>query len=362
MTALRERCGESALASLSDRVANRPIWLVVVAATAAAILAAAVFCYVFYVLFAPQYLASAVALILPLAAPAVTAPPIFFALALIIRRLGEARGELRAKQEELESHVAEIEAVSDQLMVARIASEEATQAKSLFLASMSHELRTPLNAIIGFSESMQKEIDGPIESAKYRGYVTDIHAAGEHLLALVNDLLDLSKIEAGKLTIEVGEVHLPGVIEDAFRLLRPGYEEHSITLKRQIAEEVTWALADRRALLQILLNLLTNALRYTPEGGRVEVAAAPFGEGWRLTVSDSGIGIEAREIARIQEPFERIESPGIGRGGTGLGLTLVKGLMELHGGAMEIESAPGKGTKVILDFPKRTLNAEAPPK
>jgi two-component system cell cycle sensor histidine kinase PleC len=354
----------SALSRLSEWIANGPMALVVLVATGASILAAAAFCYAFYALLTPEFFSSPAAMILPLVAPAVTAPPMFYGLALIIRRLAEARHELREKQEELERHLAEIEAVSDQLRVARLASEEAAQAKSLFLASMSHELRTPLNAIIGFSQSMQQEIDGPIESARYRGYVGDIHTAGQHLLALVNDILDLSKIEAGKLSIEVGEVHLPDVFEDAIRLLRPGYEEHSVKLQRQIAEEVTWAFADRRALLQMLLNLLSNALRYTPDGGLVEIAAKPRGEGWQLTVSDSGIGIDPEEIARVQQPFERIEGAGISRGGTGLGLTLVKGLMELHGGGMEIDSTPGEGTTVTLSFPRRAAAAQsdAPPK
>ena len=349
----------SALTAFSDWVVARPLGVAVLAATGAAILAAAGFCYAFYALVTPEFFSSPFALILPLVAPAVTAPPMFYALFLIIRRLAEARRDLREKQEELERHLAEMEAVSEQLRFARLASEEAAQAKSLFLASMSHELRTPLNAIIGFSESMQQEIDGPIGSAKYRGYIGDIHTAGAHLLALVNDILDLSKIEAGKLTIAVEEVHLPEVFEDAIRLLRSGYEEHSVRLQRQIAEEVTWAPADRRALLQMLLNLLSNALRYTPDGGLVEIAATPRGEGWQLVVSDSGIGIDPKELARVQQPFERIEGAGISRGGTGLGLTLVKGLMELHDGEMAIDSVPNQGTTVTLNFPGRTAAAPA---
>lgn len=347
------------LTALSETIAVRPVSQVVVVATLLAILAATGFCFLVYALVAPEFFARPFALILPVVAPAVTAPPFFYALALMIRSQVQMRRELTDKQAELQKHLVEIEAVSEKLRLARLSSEEAAQAKSLFLASMSHELRTPLNAIIGFSETMMTEQHGPVSNARYSGYIEDIHNAGRHLLSLVNDILDLSKIEAGKLSVAQEEVNLPQVFEDAVRLLRPRFEEHSIALSRQIAEEVTWAIADRRALLQILLNLLSNALRYTPEGGKVELLARARGPGWRVEVSDSGIGIDPAEIERVTQPFERIEGASISPGGTGLGLTLVKGLMELHGGEMTIESPEDGGTRVLLDFPKRLAAAPA---
>lgn len=352
------RTGESAasagrLTAAAEYIADKSLVLVVTVATLATCVAAAAFCYTLYAIFLPEFLTLLLPMLLPLVAPIATAPPLILVLVLMIRRLTRTRRELSAKQQELERHVAEIEAVSEQLRVARLASEEAAQAKSLFLASMSHELRTPLNAIIGFSESMLAEIDGPVGSQRYRGYLGDIEGAGRHLLALVNDILDLSKIEAGKLTIELGRVHLPEVFDEAARLLRTGFEGGEVRLRSEIENEVAWTLADRRALLQILLNLLSNALRYTPRNGEVVVRARPQAEGWRLEVEDSGSGIDPKEIARVQQPFERIEGPGIAGGGTGLGLTLVKGLIELHGGEMEIASAPEQGTRVILTFPRR---------
>ena len=345
--------GSWRLAALAGFIEEKPVALVVMVGTLASSIFACIFCYSLYAIFAPQFFYLVLPLAMPIAAPLVTAPPFYLILVLIIRRLSEARHQLSVKQQELERQVAEIEAVSEQLRVARLASEEAAHAKSLFLASMSHELRTPLNAIIGFSESMLAEIDGPVGSQRYRGYLGDIESAGRHLLALVNDILDLSKIEAGKLTIELSRFHLPEVFDEAARLLRSGFEGGAVRLRSEIDDEVAWTLADRRALLQILLNLLSNALRYTPRDGEVVVRAKPEGEGWRLEVEDSGSGIDPKEIARVQQPFERIEGPGLAGGGTGLGLTLVKGLTELHGGAMEIASAPGQGTCVSLSFPRR---------
>ncbi|MEX2407866.1 MAG: histidine kinase dimerization/phospho-acceptor domain-containing protein, partial [Rhodovibrionaceae bacterium] len=191
---------QSRLTVLSEAIATQPIALAVFCATLLAILAAAAFCYALYALVAPEFFSRPMAMVLPLVAPAVTAPPMFLACAVAIRRQVFLRRELADKQAELRRHLGEIQAVSEKLQLARLASEEAAQAKSLFLASMSHELRTPLNAIIGFSEIMLTEQQGPIGNRRYSGYIEDIHTAGHHLLSLVNDILDLSRIEAGKLT------------------------------------------------------------------------------------------------------------------------------------------------------------------
>ena len=207
---------------------------------------------------------------------------------------------------------------------------------------MSHELRTPLNAINGFSEIMLGEMFGPLGDQRYKQYAGDILASGEHLLALINDILDMSKIEAGKMSLHFESLCLEDVVEDAIRVVRQRAEAEGLSLTHNIPT-VPLIEADYRAVKQVLLNLLSNAVKFTPSGGKIEVAAETSntagGEAVTVSVSDTGIGIPAKDLARLMQPFEQIESgQSKANQGTGLGLALCKSLVELHGGVMAIES------------------------
>jgi two-component system cell cycle sensor histidine kinase PleC len=242
-------------------------------------------------------------------------------------------------------------AMSDEL---RIQAEAASKAKSDFLAVMSHELRTPLNAIMGFSEVMQHRMFGPIGSEKYAAYVTDIHQTAQHLLSIITDILDLSKADVGKLVLHEENLDLVAIIDHSLRLMREKAAEEGLRLTlQQAATDRPILRGDARLLRQMCLNLLSNAIKFTPAGGLVNVSiAADAQSGWLIHFSDTGIGIAAADLPRIVEPFVQVENA-LSRkhGGTGLGLPLVKKIMELHGGAMIINSTPGAGTTVTLCFP-----------
>jgi two-component system cell cycle sensor histidine kinase PleC len=233
----------------------------------------------------------------------------------------------------------------------KIRAEEANRSKSEFLANMSHELRTPLNAINGFSEIMLREMFGPLGDARYADYVKDIHTSGEHLLALINDILDMSKIEAGKMQLQTEPVIPREAIEQCLRLVRGRAEEKSIRLTADMidAPEVE---ADPRALKQVLLNLCSNAVKFTPEGGQVTVRTFAVDRAVAIQVCDSGIGIAQEDIPRLARPFEQIESQhSKSHQGSGLGLALSKSLVEMHGGKLAIESTLGEGTTVTFTLP-----------
>jgi two-component system cell cycle sensor histidine kinase PleC len=235
----------------------------------------------------------------------------------------------------------------------KIRAEEANRSKSEFLANMSHELRTPLNAINGFSEIMLKGMFGPLGDARYAEYVRDILASGQHLLALINDILDMSKIEAGKLTLQTDLIYPDEIVEQCARLMRGRAHEAGLDLKMELAElpEIE---ADPRALKQVLLNLVSNAIKFTPEGGVVEVRADYENDGVVFTVRDSGIGIDEGDLARLGRPFEQIESQhSKSHQGSGLGLALSKSLVEMHGGWLRIESTIGVGTTVRFHMPRQ---------
>jgi two-component system cell cycle sensor histidine kinase PleC len=222
---------------------------------------------------------------------------------------------------------------------------------------MSHELRTPLNAINGFSEIMLAEMYGPLGDSRYADYAQDIHNSGQHLLALINDILDMSKIEAGKMTLHFEPLAICDVVEDAARLVRTKADAAGLALE-VVVSDLPEVEADYRALKQVLLNLLSNAVKFTPRGGRVRVIAAPAeGEGGarvRLSVQDTGIGIAPEDLARLARPFEQIESQQAKtQQGTGLGLALTKSLVEMHGGLLELKSAPGQGTTASFSLPVR---------
>ncbi|NNE56715.1 MAG: PAS domain-containing protein [Hellea sp.] len=237
----------------------------------------------------------------------------------------------------------------------KIRAEEANQSKSEFLANMSHELRTPLNAINGFSDIMKKEMFGPLGDPRYKEYVSDILFSGQHLLSLINDILDMSKIEAGKMTLHVESLDINDLIQQVIRIVRGRAEDNSQKLVFQPvdAREIE---ADPRAVKQVLLNLITNAIKFTPEGGVVSVDIDVKSAGIIVQVSDTGIGIAADDLARLAQPFEQVENKDSRKTeGTGLGLALSKSLVELHGGNFRIESTVGEGTSVIFTLPNKPI-------
>ncbi len=228
----------------------------------------------------------------------------------------------------------------------------ANRSKSEFLANVSHELRTPLNAIIGFSEVVERELFGPLGNERYVSYVRDIRNSGEHLLSLINDILDLSKIEAGRFQLRMEEVDCNEIAHSVARLIRPRTVEHGLTMVMDLPEEPVLLNADKRAVKQVLINLLSNAVKFTPESGTVTLGCQSWEDGVQFTVSDTGIGIDEKEMHVALAPFGQIDSQFNRKyEGTGLGLPIVKGIVELHGGTLEIKSEPGKGTTVVVRFP-----------
>ncbi len=246
-----------------------------------------------------------------------------------------------------------------ELRNARDQAQVADAAKSEFLANVSHELRTPLNAIMGFSEVMANEMLGPI-SEQYGDYARDINASGKHLLNLVNSLLDISKVEAGKLELKETDVDIAAIAEDCNRLVRPQADENGIVLSTHIAADVTPLRADEMRLKQIMLNLLSNAVKFTPDGGHVRLDVVRSNDGdVSLTVADDGIGMDEGEIALALEPFgQSAEAYSRDHQGTGLGLPLAKSLVELHGGHIAIESTKGAGTRTTVTLPKERLRPD----
>jgi len=232
------------------------------------------------------------------------------------------------------------------------AAQEASRAKSAFLATMSHELRTPLNAVIGFSQVLRQGQAGPISDMQ-RDFCDEIHAAGAHLLALINDILDLSKIEAGKMTLELERVDLAPLVQGSLTVVREKAHHHGIILEARVGDDLGEVRVDCRKVKQILFNLLSNAVKFTPDGGRVLLEARRLADDlFELSVSDTGIGIAARDLPRLFRPFEQLESSAGRRyEGTGLGLSVVKRLAELHGGAVSVNSQPGKGSRFSVRLP-----------
>ncbi|MEH6401732.1 MAG: ATP-binding protein [Sneathiella sp.] len=243
-----------------------------------------------------------------------------------------------------------------QLYDAKEKAETASQSKSNFLANVSHELRTPLNAIIGFSEMINKEVFGGLANARYAEYVKHIHDSGSHLLRLINNLLDLSKVEAGKFVRQDGDVDLSGLIKSTMTYFSGQAQDSGITLNLEDKANISSILADENALRQILLNLISNALKFTPRGGEVSVRLSHSNKDEiKITVEDNGIGMEEKSIAIALEPFGQIENAFNRKyPGTGLGLPLVSSLTELHDGRFEVQSSLGDGTccSVYIPFQK----------
>lgn len=229
---------------------------------------------------------------------------------------------------------------------------EASRAKSRFLATMSHEFRTPLNAILGFSEMLRSEIFGPLGDSRYRDYAESIRDSGDLMLALVNDVLDLSAIEAGKRDLTLEDLDPAILIHYGVRTFQTLAEEKNIALTADLAADLPLLKADRRAVLQIVLNLVSNAIKFTEPGGRVAITAAPRDGGVAIIVKDSGAGIPADVLPSVTEPFTRTHSnPHLAQAGTGLGLSIVKALTQAHGGRLTIASRQGMGTKVTVLLP-----------
>ncbi len=242
---------------------------------------------------------------------------------------------------------------------ARDQAEFANRTKTEFLSNMSHELRTPLNAVIGFSELMMKESLGPIGNDKYEEYVTDINTSGQHLLSLINDMLDLSKIEAGKVELIEEKFDPVEVIQSCVNMVKGQARSQGLELTTEIPDQMSSLRADQRMLKQILLNLLSNAVKFTPEGGRITVKAwSQPGSGHVFQVIDSGIGVALDDIPKILRPFTQIENFLTRKHqGTGLGLPLVKNLIELQGGYLDFQSEVGVGSIVTVRFPKERIVA-----
>jgi signal transduction histidine kinase len=246
----------------------------------------------------------------------------------------------------------EIEQRNVELEAARATAEQASRAKSAFLATMSHELRTPLNAIIGFSDAQSRELFGPL-LPRYREYAADILASGTHLLEVITTILDISKAEAGKLEVDPVDLDPRAALDAVLPLIREAATAKRISLAVELPSAPVACHADPQALKQILLNLLANAVKFTPEEGTVTVIIRAAAEGWvEFVVRDTGIGIDEDELPRLMKPFEQANHGYSGRSdGTGLGLPLVDALVRLHGGSLRIDSRPGLGTAVTIRLP-----------
>jgi signal transduction histidine kinase len=233
--------------------------------------------------------------------------------------------------------------------------EVASKHKSEFLANMSHELRTPLNAIIGFSEALMDKMFGEL-NAKQADYLKDVHESGRHLLSLINDILDLSKIEAGRMELELSSFHLPTAISNAVTLVRQRAMRHGIALGLDIDQRLDDFQADERKVKQVLLNLLSNAVKFTPDGGRVDVSAKLDTDKVEIAVKDTGVGIAPEDQASLFEEFKQLGKDSSRKAeGTGLGLALTKRLVELHGGEIRVDSAVGHGSAFRVILPSATL-------
>jgi two-component system cell cycle sensor histidine kinase PleC len=274
------------------------------------------------------------------------------------RRLMATVADLRASQQALESQTQQLGDLAEKYAEEKTRAEEANQAKSKFLANMSHELRTPLNAIIGFSEIMGSGMFGPLGADRYTEYCRDIHSSGQYLLDVINDVLDMSRIEAGRMRLDRHTLRLDQMLNDSLRVVANRAVEKKLALTLDVASDIAFD-ADRRACKQIVLNLLSNAVKFTPDGGRIEVRGRARGHAVVIAIDDTGIGIPRDALKRLGRPFEQVESQHTkSHHGSGLGLAIAKSLVELHGGQMRIRSRLGAGTLVVVRLPRALAPAD----
>jgi len=271
------------------------------------------------------------------------------------KRLMATVADLRKSQQELERQAEEVADLAAKYSEEKTRAEDANQAKSKFLANMSHELRTPLNAIIGFSEIMESGMFGPLGTDKYREYCCDIRQSGQYLLEVINDILDMSKIEAGRIRLDAKQIELEPFLNDAMRVVSARADDKRLSLIARIRGGISLT-ADPRLLKQIVLNLLSNAVKFTPEGGRITIHARATKSGVSIAIADTGIGIPKEALARLGRPFEQVESQLTkSHQGSGLGLAIAKSLTELHQGTIRIRSTTGRGTIVLLRLPRNRV-------
>jgi len=275
------------------------------------------------------------------------AVPLILYSRLVINQLEKSRNQLSAMSRRLAFAVDE--------------AELANRAKSSFLANMSHELRTPLNAILGFSEVMKDQHLGPVQNSRYLSYANDIHSSGRHLLAIINDVLDLAKIEAGKMTLDnAGLFEISPVLASSLAMLKGLGEKYGVTVHNEITEDGLQLKAVERMIRQILINLVGNAIKFTPPGGSVHVTSRLLNDGrYEVAVRDTGVGMTEQEMTYAMMPFGQNENRFTGKHeGTGLGLPLAKAMLELHEGSLTMSSVPEVGTTVTMTFPAHRVIAK----
>jgi two-component system, cell cycle sensor histidine kinase PleC len=261
--------------------------------------------------------------------------------------------------DQLEHSRSKMDEMSRRLTISVEQAEQANRAKSAFLANMSHELRTPLNAIMGFSEVMKEQHLGPMHNPRYLSYAGDILASGSYLLGIINDILDLSKIEAGKMTVEnAEEFPLRQALEGSLAICNSLGEKFGVRIESRLPPEEVRLVAVERMIRQIMINLVGNAIKFTPAGGSIQVSGGARADGgYAVTVQDSGIGMTDQEIVKALTPFGQVENKITAtHNGTGLGLPLAKAMLELHDGYLEISSAPGSGTRIVMNFPASRIS------